>query len=391
MVSIPFSSDDSAILTIGVQSIIATNVASGTASLTKSGGHLSLIDSSESALWLPTDVCDAFAAEFGLIFDPQTQFYILNDTQHDALAAAKPSLTFAVGPQSYGTGAGASIVLPFAAFDYSIAWPFYSSATHYFPIRRANTTAEYRLGRTFLQEAFLTVDYGRTTFNVSQALFPASGTSPHVTPITDPSVASGSPKISTGAIAGVVVGGVLAFVAVISLVVWLIKRRYRGGRGDKAVQHELDGNERGPADEAACKVHEADGDAAVAWRHELGDTGVDSPFGGKPVGTQELPASEAAITAAAGIYELEDSNSTVGHSWRTPVGVGGGGGESRHGYAGGTGMSGSSGDATTPFSPNSLYSDESRRFGPGASAGELPSPLYAPSPNTPSSLGRRSR
>jgi hypothetical protein len=348
-IKIPFAASNANALTLGVQSIIATNTASGTASLTPGGGHSTLIDSSVSQLWLPVDVCDSFAAAFGLIYDTNTDLYVLNDTQHSKLVSSNPSITFTLGQQSYSTGESISIVFPYSAFDYSIDWPIYASETHYFPIRRGNSTSQFRLGRTFMQEAHLIVDYGTSSFNISQAAFPSSATNPHIVPMKN-GLISKSSSISAGAIAGVAIGAVLAVLAITSLIVFLVRRRRNSKVNGRNVS-ELEAKEKG--DNAAFGVHEVDG----ANLQEMPDSS--GGFYKPSQASQELEARPAQV------YEMEgDSTLASSGMHRIPT------------REGGSTPGTSNGQSSLPFSPTSLYSAGHH------SSGE-PSPLYAPSPQTP--------
>ena len=61
--------------------------------------------------------------------------------------------------------------MPYAAFDLEVSYPIYRNGTkNYFPIRRATNMSKYALGRAFLQEAYIGVDYESTSFSIHQAL-----------------------------------------------------------------------------------------------------------------------------------------------------------------------------------------------------------------------------
>ena len=236
--SFSFASDASDILTIGVQSINGVNTLQGTFALSTEG-HFSLIDSSVSHIWLPREVCDNFEAAFGLTYDPTTDLYLVNDTIHEQLISLNPSITFKLGNSLAETGTNfTNIVLPYAAFDLQASSPFYSTATNYFPIRRAANDSQYTLGRTLLQEAYLTVDYERANFTISQAAFPDPLPSPSIIPITSPSSPSSSsssgPPLSTGAIAGIAAGGAALIIVLIAGAIYLHRKR-----ADKKQKYEL--------------------------------------------------------------------------------------------------------------------------------------------------------
>ena len=118
------------------------------------------IDSTVPHIWLPTDACTAFEKAFGLTLDPTTDLYLLTESQHKNLQARNASVRFTLGNSLSAAGSSSVVVeLPYAAFDLQVSYPIVSNATHYFPLRRAVNETQYTLGRTFLQEAYLIVDY----------------------------------------------------------------------------------------------------------------------------------------------------------------------------------------------------------------------------------------
>jgi hypothetical protein len=218
--SFTFSTDPSKLLTVGVDSITATNSLQGTFSLT-SGAHFSVIDSTVSHLWLPTAICSQFEQAFGLTYDPRTDLYLVNDTVHAELKSKNPTLTFKLVNSLENTVTKyTNIQLPYAAFDLQASFPYYPNATNYFPIRRAANSTQYVLGRTLLQEAYLIVDYERANFTVAQAVFPDPLPAAKVVTITSKAGTGSNPNtgssgIGTGAIVGIAVGAaVLLFLAI---------------------------------------------------------------------------------------------------------------------------------------------------------------------------------
>lgn len=189
-----------------------------------------------SDLWLPIAACQLFEQAFGLTYDNTTNLYIVNASIHSQLQQLDPSVTFKIGISDF-EGATVDINLPYGAFDLQASSPFYPDAMSYFPIRRAANSTQYILGRTFLQEAYLVVDYERSNFSVSQALFlnpcpqqlvaihSVNHTSSNKTILT--SIPT-SHSTSRGVIAGAVVGAVLVIPLVIALAMFI--RHYRGHR-----------------------------------------------------------------------------------------------------------------------------------------------------------------
>lgn len=143
-------------LQLGVLSIVASNTLSGSSQNLLPNSITANVDSAVSQLWLPADTCDSFAQAFGLTYDSETDLYLVNGTIHSQLRANNPSVTLTVGTS---TGASTNIVMDYNAFDLEAGIPLYNTSTPYFPIRRAANESQYTLGRTFLQEAYIIVDW----------------------------------------------------------------------------------------------------------------------------------------------------------------------------------------------------------------------------------------
>ena len=227
-ISIPFAADDSRSLTVGVQSITASNTLRGVTAPLSTGAFF-LIDSSVPDLWLPLSSCQLFEEAFGLTYDSRTDLYLVNDTTHASLLQLDPTVAIKLGMSKFD-GPFVDINLPYGAFDLQANSPFYSDPTNYFPLRRAANSTQYTLGRTFLQEAYLVVDYEQSNFSVNQAVFlepnPAHIVTVHssnYTP-TNGSGAAAAPQphsLDHGAIAGIVVG-IVAFVYMFTAIVLFV-------------------------------------------------------------------------------------------------------------------------------------------------------------------------
>jgi hypothetical protein len=200
------------------------NSLAGTVSapLDNSGITLS-IDSTVSQLWLPRSVCDALAEALGLSYEANTTLYAVNSSTHQRLLEQNPQFTFTLTANASSTDS-TDIVLPYSAFDLRASLPYFSDNTPYFPIRRAANESQYILGRTFLQEAYIVVDWERGNFTLGQATHKRS--TPRIVPIApvDQEQQSESQGLSTGAIAGIAVGGVVLAV-VVGVIVWRAWRR----------------------------------------------------------------------------------------------------------------------------------------------------------------------
>lgn len=248
--SFSFSTDSSRLLTVGVESITATNTLQGTQSLSSSF-HITLIDTTVSQLWLPRSICDAFEQSFGLTYDPDTDLYLINATMRDQVKARNPSITIKLIDSLEGAATNFSnIVLPYSAFDLQASSPYYDNATNYFPIRRATNESQYTLGRVLLQEAYLIVDYERANFTVAQTAFPDPLPDANIVAISPPGLSLADPTsprsfLNTGAKAGIAVGcAVFAlFLAVLALFFYR-RRRQRAAIsciGTDTGTRELDG------------------------------------------------------------------------------------------------------------------------------------------------------
>lgn len=190
------------------------------------------VDSDVPHLWLPQEGCQLFEAAFGLIWDDSLELYLVNDTTHARLLSENPEVNLSIGNPPLQELV--NYTLPYSAFDLRLTSPFVDKSTHYFPLKRASSPAEYMLGRTFLQETYISVDYERLIFNLSQASHGNSAA--NIVPIPSqmeptqtpdpplPSATNSSKGLSSAAYAGIGVGAGMAGLAALCLImVW--KRR----------------------------------------------------------------------------------------------------------------------------------------------------------------------
>jgi len=237
-VAFNFDANDSRSLTVGVQTIFASNTLQGTVSAITSPGIYSLIDSGVPDIWLPRDACDVFEQAFGLTYDNTSQRYLIDDATHTKMDQLNPIVVFNIGPLAdasntkteTNSGSSVAIKLPYAAFVLQASYPLYPNATLYFPIRRAANDTQYTIGRAFLQEAYITVNYERSVFHVSQAtsstsneqnLIPISSTDSTFDTISHPH------SISSGAFPGIIIGAVALLFFLCALAYFYLRRRRR--------------------------------------------------------------------------------------------------------------------------------------------------------------------
>lgn len=233
--SFPFGPDQTRDLLVGIQTITKTS-ASGSTNLLPNGIYAA-IDSTVAQIYLPQPAITAFEKAFSLTLDPKSGLYLVNDSLHNALIAQQASVVFTLGKDISG-GQTVQITLPYASFDLIAEAPLVNSSSRYFPLHLASNDTEYTLGRTFLQEAYLTADYERNNFSVAQCTWSTNMTE-HIIPICSLNATTcannnnknngrggGGGGLSSGAIAGIVVGAV-ALLAIIALLVWLFAIRPR--------------------------------------------------------------------------------------------------------------------------------------------------------------------
>jgi hypothetical protein len=236
-ISMPNQQNNS--LFVGVQSIIYKldqDVQPTSVSLTGpgTGGFNAIIDSTFPYLVLPDNICDQFVQKFNLGFDRTTNLYTINATAHEQNKQQNATVQFKIGTGIQDSLPSTTIILPYDAFYMQASFPIYptTNTTDYFPIKKSGNGV-YVLGRTFLQEAYIVVDYERTTFTVAPAHFsdPMPANEDLVTIFStsykppEGTHSSGSSGISAGAIAGIVVGIVAVFALLAAVGFWYFRKR----------------------------------------------------------------------------------------------------------------------------------------------------------------------
>ncbi|KAB8304447.1 hypothetical protein EYC80_003842 [Monilinia laxa] len=235
-------------LVVGVQAIVYQGQT--TTSLLQDPIY-AFVESTDPNIWLPLSACLLFEKAFGLVWNETTSIYLINSTQYALLSGASPTVIFSIANTISG-GSIVNIQLPIGAFTLRASYPFVDNTTYYFPLKRAANDTQYTLGCTFLQEAYLTVDYDHGNFSINQCTW-IDGAASNVVAIRAPldGISNSSndtsyspdkppPKlISPGAIAGIAIGA-LALIF-IPLTIFLLRRRnhHKIVRNSKLIDENL--------------------------------------------------------------------------------------------------------------------------------------------------------
>jgi len=149
-----------------------------------------VIDTSTPYLWMPTEVCDRFAAALNLTWREDLGVYIFSSGPQYTRFLSEQTLSFTFSLSSYentdnfgqplNVPGVVNITLPSAAFAQVLRYPFKTiefldSGVPYFPLKRSTKEVNnnrYIIGRAFMQEAYLITRYDDSTFSLHQARFP---------------------------------------------------------------------------------------------------------------------------------------------------------------------------------------------------------------------------
>ncbi|OBT53338.1 hypothetical protein VE04_06478 [Pseudogymnoascus sp. 24MN13] len=281
---------------------------------------LIFIDSTDPNLWLPETACKQFETAFGLTLDDTTGLYLVNDSHHQALLTENAQVRFRLADTPTG-GEAVTIVLPYSAFDLKAEYPMVANSSRYFPLKKAANETQYTLGRTFLQEAYLTVDYERGNFSVSPCSWVEGAAANVVTIASKDSTAvnsegpsttgtegtTGSPEstksgLSTGAIAGI---SVAAAVIVLALAIggyfFLKKQRQKQASMQTITSVDPNDDDAIIADSKSIQSHQLSNLGEVP-KHELNDTQIYQMHAGDEP-THELNDTQ--------IYQMQDAGGVV--------------------------------------------------------------------------------
>ncbi|KAF1950650.1 acid protease [Byssothecium circinans] len=278
-----FAPDNERDIVVGVVGIKASSTTKTNVSLFGQDSFTMYIDSTVAELWLPKVVCEAFEKTFGLKYDETTSLYLVDDLLHETLKAENPSITFSLG-QKFTTNTTIDITLPYSAFDLQASAPYrgINATRKYFPIRRGEKEEQFVLGRTFLQEAYLHVDWERQNFSVYAVdwTYKPKNIVPYYSPQYGASTLRPTKKskpLGTGAIIGVALGVGFGVALLICGTVWWFWRRRQ--------QQKLEAIKEAYAAQAAAVAEKKDGNESSEKRS--------SSHASDPVkGTNVIPKAE---------------------------------------------------------------------------------------------------
>ncbi|KAF7185002.1 hypothetical protein HII31_13625 [Pseudocercospora fuligena] len=343
------SSDITRDLLVNLQAI--TTSSGSPSNLLPDGSIDILIDSSVAQIWLPESACTAFEEAFGLTWDPDHNFYLVNNSLHETLTASNPSVTFTIGSQTSG-GDTVDITLPYGAFDLLLGFPnvlnlnsSYKSGneSYYFPLKRAANDTQYTLGRTFLQEAYLIADYDNSNFTVAPCTWDDSKVSTTslktIRRANETSSDSDDSSTPVGAIAGGVVGGVVGAVAIIGGIIYFMRRRKQQEK------------------KRLAELEAKDATGAAKTSHDSGNE--NKPFISQPIGG-ELGGGE--------IHELAPANRPMAQEMDSPYKMD----PNKHGYSE---MQGSQEFFAPKNTPSEMHGSTPIYEMAGSDVHEMPTPI----------------
>lgn len=254
--------------------VSAVTTGNGATNLLPSGSIPMYIDSTVATIWLPKDSCKAFEDAFGLVWNENFEYYIVNSSHHDTLTSLNPTVTFTLESGS----SSIEVALPYGAFDLQLQYPYVvnPNTSYYFPLKRAANETQYTLGRTFLQEAYLFADYDAGNFTVApcswdQSRLQSENIHPVLSPFWQEQAASANKSASSSiSSAGVIAGVVVAIVAAIAILGGLLFFYRRRKNIEKRRLAELEAKEAGGSAKASSEVGEGKPFIGAPMGGELG-------------------------------------------------------------------------------------------------------------------------
>jgi hypothetical protein len=234
----------------------------GTNTISSPGGVTALIDSTLPYLYLPTDICTFLASVLTLEYDDFTGLYKIDNKSLETNIQTIKQITIAVTPllaqDSSNSKPGVNINFPYDAFIANADWQWgFDPGQAIFPIRRtpAGSTAQAVLGRVFFQEAYVSADYERNVFNISQ-VNDANNVDSIIIPIPSSNSSASGKSLSPGAIAGIAVGGFFGLLIVALICRWFCWTKPKRRREEEEKRKEQEAQAEAARIEEELKRHQ---------------------------------------------------------------------------------------------------------------------------------------
>lgn len=281
------------------------------------------IDSSTPFMWLPESTCLKFEKALGLTYDENLRLYTFgnNSSQHERLVKLNMTFQFTIADSLAATDETVKLSLPYKAFDLKLS-PSYSGINYtedsidYFPLRKAANSTQYTIGRAFLQESYITVDFERTKFSIHQASFPSDPlnnlnlvdiTRPRNSSLPGPHITRKA-KMAKGELAGVVIGALSAMVLLVVIGV-LCFRIDRDRRNKRYTRDKSDDPYR--SDDRSRKTKSSNS-RFLRWLFRLPPPDAPTEIGGAAVWAFEAPDDRAITELPEKSFHSELEGSTTG-------------------------------------------------------------------------------
>ncbi|KAK4222508.1 hypothetical protein QBC38DRAFT_549195 [Podospora fimiseda] len=140
-------------------------------------------DPSLPDIYLPPGNCEHLAKSLPVRYESSTKRYIWNNSSplYKRIMNSPTFLVFSLGSPS-SSEPKLDIKIPFALLDIEVDPPYWAGPRTYFPCKSINADPKlpdqsifvWKLGRAFLQGAYLSVDYGRKKVYLAQAVGPTT-------------------------------------------------------------------------------------------------------------------------------------------------------------------------------------------------------------------------
>ncbi|KAG8528574.1 uncharacterized protein KY384_006261 [Bacidia gigantensis] len=181
-VTFPFGLDVGREFTIFLKSVSTSSPSENSVD----AGIYALVNSLSPDLCLPKRICDRLQEMLSLEYNSSANRYTVNETFYDYVLDRNTSTSFTFGGDPSVRGDTVNITIPWRSFDLrdrSSNMGLGEKGLMYFPLRRANSSTQYTIGRAFFQNAYVIADYERRRFSMHQAIHPSLQTKADIIPI----------------------------------------------------------------------------------------------------------------------------------------------------------------------------------------------------------------